>query len=148
MPALSTYACGFATIPHNVRHSGSAAMSPAARYLWHQRLAWLLMVYAAAIGWSIAPEFAFGGINVGFCLGWLMVSAMVMACVKDSALRGRPVPFAWRQPMAGTFPIAVPIVEWRARRWWGLLWVALHACLLLATLIAAHITVWIAGQVL
>lgn len=71
-------------------------MSPAARYLWHQRLAWLLMLYFAAIGSSIAPDFSFGGLNIGFCLSVLMICAMVMTCVKDSAMCGRPIPFAWR----------------------------------------------------
>ena len=123
-------------------------MSPAARYLWHQRLAWLLIVYFSAIGFTIAPEFAFGGLNIGYCLGWLLVCAMAMACVKDSALCGRPIPFAWRAPIAGTWPISVPIVEWRARRWWGIFWVALHAFLLLFVAIVAQVGVWILGNLL
>lgn len=123
-------------------------MPAAARYLWHQRLAWLLMAYAAAIGASVDPPLETGQVNVSECLGWWMICAIVMACVKDSALRGRPVPYSWRLPMAGTWPISIPLLEWRARRWWGLAWVALHGFLLIVTLMVAQIGVWIAGQML
>jgi hypothetical protein len=123
-------------------------VSAAARYLWHQRLAWLLMVYAAGIGWSIAPRVAFGGFNVGYCLGWVLVCAIVMACVKDSALRGRPIPYSWRQQMAGTLPISLPILEWRARRWWGLAWLVLHVLLMTIVLIAVQIGIRIVGRIL
>jgi hypothetical protein len=121
-------------------------MSSAARYLWHQRLAWLLMIYATAIGATISPEFAVGRLNVSLCLNVLMVCAIVMACVKDSVLCGRSIPYSWRLPMAGTWPLAVPIVEWRARRWWGLAWVALHGLLVFATLIVTQLASWLAAE--
>ena len=123
-------------------------MSPTARYLWHQRLAWLLMIYVAAVGATIAPEFAVGRLNVSMCLRVLMVCAIVMACVKDSALRGRPIPYSLRLPMMCMWPIAVPLLECRARRWWGLAWITLHFCVLIVVLIVAQICVAIAGRIL
>lgn len=123
-------------------------MSPAARWLWHQRLAWLLMIYAGTISAVITPEYVFGRINLPLCLRVMTMCAIVMTCVKDSALRGRPVPYSWRLVMAGAWPIAVWMVEWRARRWWGLLWVAVHGFLLAVTAVIAQILYWIAVEML
>jgi hypothetical protein len=123
-------------------------MSPAARYLRHQRLAWLLMIYVAAVGATLGPEYAFGRLNVAECLRWTTTCAIVMACVKDSVLCGRPVPYSWRLVMAGLWPIAVPIVEWRARRWRGLLLIVLHCILLIVTLVVARLIYWIAPRIL
>ena len=101
-------------------------MSSAARSLWHQRLAWLLLMYAGAAGMAVAelsltrPPILTYGFAYAFGCG------IVMTCVKDSALRGRPMPYSWRWQVGMLWPIAVWIVAWRARRWWGLLWVAVH----------------------
>jgi hypothetical protein len=115
-------------------------MTQTARYLWHQRLAWLLMIYFTAIGAGIAAAAAVPpGVAELFRL--LATCAIVMTCVKDSALRGRPMPYSWRLPMVILWPVGVFLLEWRARRWWGLLWVAVHGFLIL--IVAGMTTVFI-----
>ncbi|MBL8850217.1 MAG: hypothetical protein JNG89_11060, partial [Planctomycetaceae bacterium] len=46
------------------------------------------------------------------------------------------------------WPVSVPIVEWRARRWWGLAWVALHAFLMLVVVIVANLCVLVLSEFL
>lgn len=112
-------------------------MNTAARYLWHQRLAWLLMIYVAAMGLAVAgTAAALGAVEV---FGQLLNCAVIMTCVKDSALRGRPMPYSWRLPMIVFWPVAVFLVEWRARRWLGLVWVALHGFVLFAAAICTAV---------
>lgn len=115
-------------------------MSPAARYLWHQRLAWLLMVYATGISWVLSPALVSNWSASVALLSWpLLLCSVVMVCVKDSALRGRPMPYSWRLPMFVTLPIAMFLVEWRARRWLGPVWLTLHGIILIVAGVIAQI---------
>jgi hypothetical protein len=67
-------------------------------------------------------------------MSYAFVCAAIMACVCDSVLARKPIPYSWRLPMAIfslLLPITAAIVCWRSRRWWGLLWVAINLLVLL-----------------
>jgi hypothetical protein len=115
-------------------------MPAATRYLWHQRLAWLLMTYATGISWVVSPAFVSPASSVAGIMFWLLLlCSVVMVCVKDSALRGRPIPYSWRLPMLITLPIAIFLVEWRARRWSGPAWIMIHFILLIPAAVLSQI---------
>ena len=50
--------------------------------------------------------------------------------------------------MTGTWPVTVPILMWRARRWRGLLWFAAHGVLLLGTVMVAQMVKWVVVEML
>lgn len=103
------------------------------RWLWHERTAWLLMLHAAAFGIGLAslhPD----AMAAPSLMSYALVCAAIMACVCDSVLARKPMPYSWRLPMAilsPLLPITAAIVCWRSRRWWGLLWVAINLFVLL-----------------
>ncbi len=106
------------------------------RYVWHQRLAWLLMLYLIAALYGFAEAASGKPSRVSLLARALFACALVMVCVKDAALAGRPVPYSLRLPIAMFQPVGPMVVEVWARRWWGVAWIVLHAALLYGVALA------------
>lgn len=103
------------------------------RWLWHERTAWLLMLYASVFGAGLMATLHPEDALISGVFNCALVCAAIMACVSDSLLAGRPMPYSWRFPMlllAPLLPITSAMVAWRSRRWWGLLAVVANVLLL------------------
>lgn len=112
--------------------------SIARRWLWHERTAWLLLMHAAAFGLGLMASLQREETLPAAALNSALVCAAIMACVCDSFLAGRPMPYSWRLPMvllAPLLPITAALILWRSRRWWGLLWVAVNFSALLVMMV-------------
>ena len=72
---------------------------------------------------------------VGACLAVFVT----MACVADSAVQGRAIPFEVRLPFSVTWGASLPIYLLRARGWWGALFLLVHLGLLIWVIITCAI---------
>jgi hypothetical protein len=123
--------------------STGAAVSPAARrWVWHERTAWLLLLYASVFGAGLMGSLHPDDALISGLLHTALVCAAIMACVCDSLLAARPMPYSWRFPMllfAPLLPLSSAMVAWRTRRWCGLLAVGAHLLLLAGTFLAGMV---------
>jgi hypothetical protein len=113
------------------------------RWLWHERTAWLLMLYASVFGMGLMATLHPEDALISGVFNCALVCAAIMACVSDSLLAGRPMPYSWRFPMvllAPLLPLTSTMVAWRSRRWWGLLTVGANLLLLAGTFLAGMTT--------
>jgi hypothetical protein len=117
----------------------------ARRWLWHERTAWLLLLYASAFGVGLMASLQRQETLLSGALNIALVCAAIMACVSDSVLAGKPMPYSWRFAMvllAPLLPITAALALWRSRRWWGLLWVVINLGVVLVTMALGVVTVW------
>ena len=78
--------------------------------------AWRGKVFGAGLMETLHPEDAL----ISGLFNCALVCAAIMACVCDSLLAGRPMPYSWRFPMAliaPLLPLSSAMVAWRSRRW-------------------------------
>ncbi len=68
--------------------------------------------------------------------GAILSIFVTMACVADSAVLGRAIPFEVRLPFSVTWAASMPIYLLRSRGWWGLLFLLTHVALLSTALTA------------
>ncbi len=65
-----------------------------------------------------------------YLFGTCLAIFVTMACVADSAVLGRAIPFEVRLPFSVTWGASMPIYLLRARGWWGALFLLVHLGLL------------------
>jgi len=104
------------------------------------------LAYIAAIYLTLAIDcFRFGFLQKETASGYLFSTSIAifvtMACVADSAIMGRSIPFEVRLPFTVTWIASMPIYLLRSRGWWG----ALYLFVFLGSLIGVGIACAVIG---
>ena len=87
---------------------------------------WVLLVFLhlLAVAWGAQMAFSNEPRLVELLLAWVAALALVMCCVADAKIVGKPILHIVQFIMLFTWPVTAPVYLVWARGWRGLLWAA------------------------
>lgn len=88
----------------------------------HLRLAYIAASYLTVASYGFQAGLVQKETAADYLFGTCMAIFVTMACVADSAVLGRTIPFEVRLPFTVTWIASMPIYLLQSRGWWGVLY--------------------------